>query len=146
MGNAMNRVMLALTTAVALTLGAFGASADAHAATPVAHASQQKVAVIKIVVQEQDGTVVRAPIKAVRWGDVASFELTSDAHRHTIELRPARGNGSLAVDVSYTRDGSKVASQRSVAVGARSSVIHKDNGAKIMVTVIPTKVTVDTHQ
>lgn len=143
----MNRVMLAITTAAILTVGAVGASADARAATPVAHATQQKVAVIKITIQEQDGTVVRAPIKAVPWGDAATFELSSDDHQHIVELRPARGDGSLAVDVTYSRDGSQVSAQRSVAVGARrGSVVAKDTGAKVTVTVIPTKVTVDTHQ
>ncbi len=125
---------------------AFAYAPQAHAKSPetvqnpqVSGASTYRVAVVKVTVREANGRTYRARTRAVRWGDLASFDVVSDLHRHNVEFRAADDS---KVRLSYTKDGG-TAAQRTASTSRRNTQVFNADGATLEVTIIPTVVSVD---
>lgn len=142
MASTQSKLFATVAIALGLTLGWVSGPEVARAADGV-EASEQRVAVVRVQLREADGSVARAPVRAIPFGDLATFEVRTDAHEHIVQVRPLAGG---RVQVDYTRDGALVASDREVSLGARrSSVVHRDEGAQLSVSVTSTVVHVQTR-
>ena len=136
----MGRLRIATLGLGLLGMFATVAAPAVASADPTVEASTQKVAVVRVTLQEADGSIVRAPVKAVPFGDEVVFSVQSDRHEHLIKIRPDSDTGTVRAAVTYARDGSVIANDRQVEVDARNKVVHADRGAKISVAVTPTTV------
>ena len=128
-----------------LCLGGTLSSVPAQAAETGAAASidGEKVAVVRLRLRV-DGKVVRAPIRAVPWGEQATFTVDAGGHHHVIVVTPAASENAAMVALSYERDGKKVAaSAKSRVQLRRATPVFADDGAAIAVTIIPTRISVD---
>ncbi len=119
-----------------LLCGAVFAAPQAQAAETTATATEAETAVVRVTIEQADGTKLRAT-KVVRWGATASFDLAD----HDLDLSVADRHH---LSVRYTRDGSKVADRTFDAQPSKSLVVYDDAGAKVVVRVIPTKVHIET--
>ena len=139
----MGRLQLLMATAVFAAAGLTGTSASADEHEVV---SGQTVAMVRVVVRDAEGKTTRSKIRAVPFGESASFDLRSGAHKHRVSLVPTSGDG-LSVEFDYTRDGTVLEDDRDVAVRSRrATTLHVDNEARVIVTVIPTRVSISVSQ
>jgi hypothetical protein len=121
----------------ALLMGAVAApSVASAAATTPNSSSDMQTAVVRVQIEQPDGKTLRAT-KVVQWGAKAEFDLSGHDLDVTVSDR-------THLDVSYTRDGSKVTDKQVDAEPRKAIVIHDDAGAKITIKIIPTKVHVET--
>ncbi len=125
----MRRAIFAL---MALVMGVIAVPQHASAAN-VPRGVEQQVAIVRVTIQQADGTTLRAT-RAVRWGDATSIDLG----RHDLELAV---NDREHLVVLYTRDGDTVADTQLDA--RRKVIVHADEASKLTVHVIPTKVRVE---
>jgi len=119
-------------------------SAATFAAAPLqtaqaAESAEFSVAVVKITVRESNGRVYRAKTRAVRMGDVATFEIISDLHRHELQVAA----GESGAELRYSRDGGELA-HRTASLGRTTEKLEA-GGHTVTVQIVPTSVRVQTH-
>lgn len=104
--------------------------------------AQVKVAMVRVQIRVGE-QVFRAPVKAVRWGESATFNVEAGGHRHVVLVRPDAKSGHASVRLSYERDGATVATdtERDVEL-RRTTPVFADEAASIAVTIIPTRVSI----
>jgi hypothetical protein len=111
--------------------------AGAEASTAVEH-----VAMVRLQIRVGD-KVLRAPVRAVRWGESATFVIEGAGGRHVVRLRPEASSGRASVQLSYERDGASVASEtRRDVQPRRTTAVFADDRVSIAVTIIPTRVSI----
>ena len=111
--------------------------AGAEASVAVEH-----VAMVRLQIRVGD-KVLRAPVRAVRWGDRATFVIEGAGGRHVVRLRPEATSGRASVQLSYERDGASLASDaRRDVQPRRTTAVFSDEHVSIAVTIIPTRVSI----
>jgi hypothetical protein len=103
----------------------------------------EKVAVVRLRLRV-DGKVVRAPVRAVPWGEQATFTVDAAGHHHVIVVTPDAFENGAMVALSYERDGKKVTASTNRRVELRHATpVFADDEAAIAVTIIPIRVEID---
>jgi hypothetical protein len=117
-------------------------TARANEAGSEASAVVRQVAMVRLQIRVGDH-VLRAPIRAVSWGETATFVVEGAGGRHVVRLRPEAESGRASVRLSYERDGATVASdtRRDVEL-RRTTRVFADEGVSIAVAIIPTRVSI----
>lgn len=117
-----------------MTVGLCGIAAPSVAQANTTAGVEREMAVVRVTIQQDDGTVLRAT-KATAWGQVAQFEL--EGHDLDLSVTDRRHLG-----MHYAHEGSEV-DKESVDVTPRSRVVvYADQDVKVTVQVIPVKVQV----
>ena len=125
--------------ALAGILGTLTMAPAAGAAESDAVAVEEKVAVLRVEIREADGTVVRAPTRAVQWGQTAAFQLSSQAHEHQLDVTVLSDAG---VDLRYMHNGTVLATEPA-GKRSRNQVFRTGDGTEISLSVVTTRVRVE---
>jgi hypothetical protein len=138
-----------LKTAVVSAICFIGAVSSgmgvAHGASAETTVAVEEIAMVRVQIRVGD-RVFRAPVRAVPWGESATFVVDGAGHRHVVHLRPEAAGGRASVRLSYERDGATVASDTTREVKPRrTTAVFDDHAASIAVTIIPTRVSIATH-
>lgn len=125
--------------ALAGILGSLGVAPAAVAAEPAPVAVEEKVAVLRVEVRETDGTVVRAPTRAVPWGQTAQFQLSTQTDEHQLDVTIG---SDASVDLRYVHNGNLLATEPA-GKRARSQLFRTSDGTEISLSVVTTRVRVE---
>ena len=138
----MRTLKIAVVSALCLIGSLSSGTPQANAAGAKTSVAQEQIAMIRLQIRVGD-QVFRAPMRAVPWGESATFVVEGAGQRHVVRLRPEAVRGRASVRLSYERDGASVASdtQREVEPRRMTSVFA-DEAASIAVTIIPTRVSI----
>jgi hypothetical protein len=124
-------------------IGALSSSpASANGASAETNVAVENVAMVRLQIRVGD-RVFRAPVRAVPWGESATFVIEGAGQRHVVQLRPQAAGGRAHVSMSYERDGTMVASDATREVEPRrATTLFDDDAAAVSVTLIPTRVSI----
>jgi hypothetical protein len=136
---------IAVVSALCMIGSLSSGTALAHETGSETNVAVEQVAMVRLQIRVGD-QVVRAPVRAIPWGESATFVVEAAGRRHVVHLRPQREAGRANVRMSYERDGAKVATDEVRDVQPRrSTAIFADEAASIAVTIIPTRVSISAH-
>jgi hypothetical protein len=125
--------------ALAGMLGSLGINPTAVAAEAEAVATEEKVAVLRVEIRDADGTVVRAPTKAVPWGQTAQFHLSTQNDERQLDVTLLSEAG---VDLRYVHNGNVLVTEPA-GKRARSQVFRTSDGSEIALSVTTTRVRIE---